>query len=32
MVCSNLHRAQEAIDMALDAMNGIDWPRDQDYG
>jgi hypothetical protein len=32
MVRSNLHRAQEAIDMALDAMNGVDWPREQDYG
>jgi hypothetical protein len=31
MVRSNLHRAREAIDMALDAMNGVDWPREQDY-
>jgi hypothetical protein len=32
MVRANLHRAQEAIDNALDAMNGVDWPREQDYG
>jgi hypothetical protein len=31
MVRANLHRAQEAIDNALDAMNGVDWPREQDY-
>jgi hypothetical protein len=29
---ANLHRARDAIDMALDAMNSIgDWPREQDY-
>jgi hypothetical protein len=32
MARSNLHRARDAIDMALDAMNSLDgWPREQDY-
>jgi hypothetical protein len=32
MVRSNLHRAREAINKALDAMNSLDgWPQEKDY-
>jgi hypothetical protein len=32
MVRSNLHYARKAIDMALEALNGVgDWPQEQDY-
>jgi hypothetical protein len=32
MVRANLHHAQKAIAMALDAMNSVDgWPREKDY-
>jgi hypothetical protein len=31
MVRANLHRARAALDEAIEAMNGIDWPRERDY-